>query len=141
MKIKRLETTEEWMWVKERTHALLAEDTVGFIAYDDRGIHAAALADDHGVDNCRLHIAIDSPLCIRHGFLSHVFDYVFITRGYKRVFGFVSQENQRALKFDKHIGFKEVGRLEDGFSEGVDLVAIRMDKSDCRWLSEIKRAA
>jgi hypothetical protein len=31
----------------------------------------------------------------------------------------------------------EVARIPDAYAEGIDYIILRMDKSDCRWLSDI----
>ena len=42
--------------------------------------------------------------------------------------------NQKALEFNKKIGFTEDYRIKDGYGKGVDMIILTMRKSDCRWL-------
>ena len=110
------------------------EFSTGVVAYDDKGkICAVFIADSFGDDHCGVHLAIDDPFVIRRGFLNECLGYIFGQRGVKRAFGQVPANNAKALKFNKHIGFREVARIEDGYETGVDLVIMRMDADNNRW--------
>jgi len=56
--------------------------------------------------------------------------------------GLTPANNLKALKLNKHIGFREVCRIPDGHKPGIDSVLQIMTRDECRWinLSE-KRAA
>jgi hypothetical protein len=53
----------------------------------------------------------------------------------------VPSNNEKALKLDRHIGFKEVARIPNAVAEGVDYIVMCMEKSECRWLPEELREA
>ena len=68
--------------------------------------------------------------------------YVFVTCGKEQMIGVVPATNEKALKFDKHIGFKEVVRIPDGFDHGVDYVVMTYLKSECKYIpQELREAA
>ena len=135
-------TQEQWLWFKERTHVILCEDTQGIVAMDQQGdILAILVADSFSPDSCNVHMAVDNPMVIRHGFLNEVARHLFITCGRNHIFGLVPSNNKKALKFDKHIGFEEVARIPDGVGSGTDYVVLRMDKETCPWLDQKKEAA
>jgi len=127
-------TQSEWDWMESRAKPIRCEDSQGVVAYDGDEIQAAVVADSFTVDACSVHIAIDNPLVIKHGFLREVFRHLFLTCARERLFGLVPESNEKAIKFDTHIGFKEVNRIKDGYNKGTDYLLLRMDKSDCRWL-------
>jgi hypothetical protein len=142
MKIQfaRLTTQEEWLWFKEKTHVIRCEDTQGIVAYSETGkILAVCVADSFSPDSCNVHMAIDNPIVIKHGFLHAIGHHMFNVCGRSHIFGLVPANNTRALKFDKHIGFSEVARIPDGVGTGTDYVVLRMDKADCPWIKHDKQ--
>ncbi len=144
MRLKGLDKPEEWAWIESRAHPVRDEFTTGIVAYDDNDrIAAVFLADAFSEHHCGVHLAIDNPMVIRKGFLNTCLDYVFNQRGVKRVFGQVPANNQKALRFNKRIGFKIASIIPDGYKTGVDLVIMRLDAADNRWkvADNQKRAA
>lgn len=128
--------------MKERTHVIACEDSQGIVAADRGGnILAVCVADSFTPDSCNVHMAIDDPFVIKHGFLHEIGTHLFDVCGRSHIFGLVPANNDRALKFDKHIGFEEVVRIPDGVRTGVDYVVLRMNKEDCRWIREKREAA
>jgi hypothetical protein len=141
---KPLTQQAEWDWIRERAWQIQCADSGGVVAYDmdKQTIIAGAVWDSFTIDACNVHIAIDNPMAIRRGFLSEVAMWVYVKLGRKRMFGLVPGNNEKALRFDKHIGFTEVCRIPDAIEEGVDYVVLRMKKEECRWLPpEYKEAA
>ena len=139
---KPMTEKHEWDWVWERAHPLACKDTQGIVAVNDKGsIQAVAVFDSWTPDACSVHYAIDNPIVIRRGFLNEIARHLFITCGRVRIFGLVPSNNEKALKLDLHIGFKEVARVPHGYSQGVDYIVVCMEKRDCRWLPEQLREA
>jgi len=136
IKLKPLTEQAEWEWVNSRAHPIQCADSQGIVAYDKRGIQAICVADSFTVDACSVHLAIDSPFVIRHGFFHEVARHLFIACGRKRIFGLVPSSNEKALRLDVHLGFEEVARIPDAYAEGIDYVVLRMDKETCRWLKK-----
>lgn len=117
-------------------------DSQGIIAYDDNlEIKAAAVFDSFTVDACDMHLAIDNPCVIRCGFFSSISNHLFVLCGRDRVFAPIASTNKKALRAAVHAGFREAAVISDGREKGVDLVVMRMDKADCRWLDKEVRAA
>lgn len=89
-----------------------------------------------------MHVASDGS---RHwmtpAFLAASFRYPFIQLGCRRVTGLVRLDNEVAMHFDEHLGFKREGVLREGATDGCDLVLYGMLKSECRFLKERLRAA
>jgi L-amino acid N-acyltransferase YncA len=134
-------TQAEFKWFKERTHVLLCEDMQGLVAYRGDTILAACVADTFTVHSCNVHMAIDNPMVLRHGFLEEIAHHLFNVRGCHRIFGLVPDNNEKALKLDKHIGFKEVTRVPDALADGIGYIVMRMDKEECPWLKKEAKAA
>lgn len=142
MNFGQMTTGQEWEWFQSRTKTILCADMKGMVAYnEDRTLVAACVADSFGPDNCNVHMAIDNPMVLRNGFLSLIADWLFIQNNRKRIFGLVPSNNDKALKLNQHIGWREVNRIEDGVAEGIDYIIMRMDRDECTWLKELREVA
>ncbi len=129
--------SRDWHWIQPRIHCQVCADTKGIVSVNERGEYdAACVFDAWSPNSVQAHICIENPWVIRHGFLREIADYVFNDCGRGIIIGPVPGDNTEALKFDKHIGFTEVGRIKDGFDHGVDYVILEMRREDCRWLTE-----
>lgn len=134
---KALSDDEEWQWFKQRTSVIRCEDTQGIVAVAPSGrILAICVADSFSPDSCNVHMAIDKPIVIKHGFLHEIARHLFITCNRSHIFGLVPSNNEKAIKFDKHLGWREVARIPDGVGTGTDYIIFRMDRDECRWLEK-----
>lgn len=137
-----MDCPSEFMWFKERTHVIRCEDTQGIVAMRGHDILAVCVFDSFTVDGCSVHFAIENPMVIRRGFFSEIAYHAYVVCGRKRMFGLVPDNNERALKLDKNIGFKEIARVPNAISEGVGYIVMELLKEDCRFLpQELKGAA
>jgi hypothetical protein len=68
--------------------------------------------------------------------LRAVFQYTFVTAKLEMLLGIVNSKNQRAMRMDAHLGFKELHRLPGMHDDGGDIVLLGMKKSECRYLRE-----
>lgn len=113
----------------------MCADTKGITAITKEGPIAICLFDTWSKNSCHIHIWIENALAIRHGFLHEIFGYVFGDEsGRKLVIGVTPSDNEKALKFNKHVGMQELTRVPDAFEDGVDAVVTTMNKRDCRWI-------
>lgn len=138
---KPLTTSQEWDWFKERTHVIACEDTQGIVAHRGADILAVAVFDSFTVDGCSVHFAIENPMVIRRGFLSEIAYHAYVVLDRSRLFGLVPDNNERAIKLDRHIGFKEIARVPRAISKDVGYIVMELEKKDCRFLPEELREA
>ncbi len=137
-----MRTDQEWQWFAQRTYTIRQEDTQGIVAYRDGVLCAAVVFDTLTPVACTVHIALDDPWAIKHGLFHEVAHHAFVTLGKSRMFGLVPSSNEKALKLDRNIGFKEVARVPNSMAEGVDTVILCLEKHNCRFLDmEHRRAA
>lgn len=87
---------------------------------------------------CTMHVAGEGNWLSRD-LLRMAFDYPFNQVGVKHVFATVAANNLRALNFDRHLGFEVLHRLRDGWADGVDMIVLRMTRSQCRWLQSLEK--
>jgi ribosomal protein S18 acetylase RimI-like enzyme len=72
-------------------------------------------------------------MVLRHGFQEEVFRFVFGS-GRKVIIGRTPSDNEKALKFNRHMGFEEIARIPDAYEEGIDCVITQLRKDNCKWL-------
>ena len=133
----------DWGFVQQHVQILRSEDTNGVMAVDlDTNETVGATIFDNWTENGVIaHIVITKPMLLRHGFLEECFDYAFNFCNRRIMLGIVKSDNIKAQKLDEHIGFKEVYRIVDGFSDGVDTIYYEIRKEDCRWLPPVEQGA
>ena len=86
---------------------------------------------------CQIHVAMApnynySP----KEMLQAAFRYAFETLGRERLIGIVNSNNEKAMVYDKHLGFEELTRIEGAHDEGGDIVIFSMTKEQCKYLKE-----
>ena len=67
--------------------------------------------------------------------LREVFNYAFNTVGLEMLLGVLNGKNERAMRYDAHLGFRELFRLPGVHDDGGDLVLLGLKKSECRYLA------
>lgn len=86
---------------------------------------------------CSMHVAGERGTWLNRGFLQACFRYAFDKMGCRVVIGLVNADNPQALRFDLHLGFKEIARIPNG-SGDCDLVVLAMQRDACRWLNILR---
>ncbi len=103
---------------------------------------ASILYDQWAPNSVCVHSHIPEPRYLTRGFLSNMFRYPFSNVDW--IVGVTPGDNEKALAFNKRIGFTEAYRLPEGFSasrwqdgrliaRGVDHVFQIMHHSTCRY--------
>lgn len=113
-------------------------DDLRLIAHADaKGIIDAVVAyNGFTYRICSMHVVGEGSRWIDRQLLRTCFDYVFNHCKCVVVYGHVASNNEKALRLDAHLGFKEVYRIKDAVEDGIDLVILEMRREDCRWLRD-----
>lgn len=90
---------------------------------------------------CQIHVVNFKKKYTPRKLLWATFDYPFRQLGLEALIGIVNSNNEQAMKYDQHLGFKEVYRFEGMHEDGGDIVVFRMNKDECRFIKELKDAA
>lgn len=90
---------------------------------------------------CQMHVVNLTGKSVPRKLVWAAFDYPFNQGGLKCLLGVVNSNNTKAMRFDKHLGFKEMSRLPGMHDDGGDLVFFAMQKSECKWIKEKKHEA
>ena len=127
-----------WEMIPAKARPRKCEDTRGIVAQDETGkLVAACVLDTWSFNSCQIHIFIDNPFVLKNGFAEEVFKFAFSEEsGREVVIGITPEDNKQALKFIRHIGFEDIGRVPDGYKKGVDYILTAMRKEKCRWIDQ-----
>ena len=126
---------DDWLKIQAVLPALWVEDTAGIVAIDENGILVgASLMDNWTHNSVQMHFMITSPLVLKHGFIEASFDIVFNEMNLNYVYGMVPGDNEKAIRLNKHMGFTEKMRLEEGWAVGVDYICMELKRENCRYL-------
>ena len=94
----------------------------------------ACVMDNWTQNSVQCHFLITSPMVLKHQFLDCCFDYMFNTVGVNRVYGLVPANNEKAVKFNTHMGFTINARLDEAYEVGCDYLIMEMRKENCPFL-------
>lgn len=124
----------DWIgpWVAHRTGGKWygQGETIGITSANGI-LCGGVIVENYNGTSASMHVAGEGRWLNRE-FLFVVFDYVFRQLDLKVVMGFVASTNNKARRFDEHLGFKEVARIPDA-APGGDLIVYAMKKQDCRY--------
>ena len=81
---------------------------------------------------CCMHLAGQGKRWINREFIRVCMDYAFGKLNCKVLVGLVDADNEQALAFDRHFGFKDLCVLKDGAGD-CDLIVLQMRRDECRW--------
>lgn len=123
-------------WVKKIIKPLFTEDTRGIVAERKDGSPAGAVILDSWTENSvQGHLGAETPIVWKAGLHKEAFKYVFEIADRKVFLGLTPADKKAAIKFNLKVGFIEIARIKDGFSDGIDYILFEMRKENCRYLS------
>lgn len=119
-----------WDWMTKQTQIPWSSDLRTIAAIRNDGEIAAAVAFGSWTpEACFIHVAFDTPHSLGRGLLKAAFEYPFKSIGVKAIYGLTPKDFDKAIRFNKKIGFKQI-------AETVDCVLLEMRREDCRYLKE-----
>jgi L-amino acid N-acyltransferase YncA len=84
---------------------------------------------------CQMHVAMAEGFTFTpKAMLRACFDYAFNQAGCAMVLGVVNSQNEAAMRYDLHLGFKTLYALAGMHDEGGDIVLLGMTREECRFL-------
>jgi RimJ/RimL family protein N-acetyltransferase len=95
---------------------------------------AGVVVNEYNGSNAACHIAVTKPGKYLIEFFGYVADYAFNHCKLRRLTGAVPSNNQKALAFDKHLGFQEEFVMKKAARDGHDLHILVLWPENCRWL-------
>lgn len=113
-------------WAAERIHFIPRPDVKSIGLVTDGKIRAVTLYDNFSECDCNIHIASDgSGHWLSRQYLNISFYVPFVQWNLRRVTGLVPAKNEKALRFDLHLGFEREGYLRQALPDD-DLIILGM---------------
>lgn len=129
-------TIEDGPFFEQVTGYTVGPDMRGVVAEIEGKPIAICGCNTWTPNSVSMHIWIGDTQALKEGvFLRECFRYVFGVCDKKMVVVTVPQDNEACLKFIEWIGFSEIGRIVDGWDDGVDLVAYQILRDKCKWFT------
>jgi len=118
-------------WAK--THKMPIPDDAHYLGQViDGQIRAVVVYCGFYGKSCMIHVASEGQHWATKDFLKEVFNYPFNKLKVKVIIGTVAGSNEKALKLDRHLGFRDVATIPDAHDDG-DLVILEMRPEYCKW--------
>ena len=128
-------------WANQHIECSLAEDARGIIALRDDIPVAAYILQNWTETSVQAHQAILDPLVLKHGFFEEVLKYIFDEAGRELIIGLTPADNAKAVKLNRHYGFKEHSRIPNAVRLGVDMIIFTMHRDECSYYEGNRHAA
>lgn len=133
----RFNDPEDGAWIMRRSFGVYNDKIDQCIAVIRDGVIAGGVVYNGFIKTAMfIHMAGSEDNWATREFLWTVYDYPFNVLGVTWLYGLLDPHNRRALKIDKAMGFKEVGRLPMALGDR-DLIVLGMQKQDCWMLKAI----
>lgn len=130
---------EHYGWIEQKANLIISAGFRALEAVDGHRILAMVGYDGWTPNACSMHVAIEEPIAARR-LLRPAFGLVFDAppRGLGKgvALGSVLSTNEKAMRLDLRLGFRQVARLKDAWATGVDLIILEMRREDCRYLED-----
>jgi len=122
-------------WVGRIIKPVFTSDMKGIMAIrEDGSVAGGVLLYNWSYSGVQMHYGAETPMVWRAGLHLEVFRYVYQVCDKVVLSGATPESNLRARKFQQRMGFKETGRIPNGYKEGEDYVIFSQQRSDCKYL-------
>jgi len=130
-------------FMQHYAHVLPAMGThyIGWVSEEDTKLKMCIAFNAFMGKVCQIHVGyVENWHFTPKQMLKAVFEYGFDVLKRDVLLGIVNSNNERAMKYDLHLGFTESHRLPGLHDDGGDIVILRMNKADCKYLKQEKAA-
>jgi hypothetical protein len=118
------------------------ESMNGVVAYDAETHETLAVlvAQEWTHTCCYVHQVILKTFVIRHGWFEEVANWLFTIANRIKLYAMVPSKNERAVKLNTKLGFKEIVRLEDAYDHGEDFILMELKREECPYWTQPEMA-
>ena len=122
----------DWEFVQRHVPMQRMEDTTGLMAINDDSneIMGCLMVDNFLRNSVHGTLIIANSQVLRHGFFDECFDWVFNQLEKRYIYALVHEENTKALRLNKRLGFEEMARLNEGYAEGIDYILMKLSREN-----------
>lgn len=121
-------------WVAQRTGGEYYGGGQGIGWVHEGILIAGAFFENYNGQTVMGHIALDTHITPRK-WMRFCFRYVFDQLKVKKVVGIVDSTNEKAIRYDKHLGYVHEATIKDGGRHGDSLI-FTMTREQCRYLKD-----
>lgn len=127
-------------WAAEKIGIQAFRSDAQAIGLERSGVPVAVVVfDSFSPTDCAMHVASDgSGHWLTRRFLVHAFVYPFVQCRKLRVTSPIAESNQKALRFNRHLGFRQEGYHPYGAEDGA-LLTMGLLRKDCRFIPKSER--
>jgi RimJ/RimL family protein N-acetyltransferase len=123
-------------WVAEKTgHSYYSNSGQGIGIEKDGEIVCGVMFEGFNGQSIQIHVAMNPDAKMNREWIFVVFDYAFRQLKVNKIIGIVDSTNDKALRFDRHIGFVDEAVIKDAGKHG-DLCILTMTRQQCRFLKD-----
>lgn len=127
----RAATMGDFSWFAQRTGYVLPSNARGVVTGPEGAPRGMVAFDTWTPNSAHAHVAIDAPGSCRT-LLVEAFRYAFSAVGV--LIGLIREANAKSVRLARHLGFREISRVRDGWQAGEALLVFEMRREECRWL-------
>ena len=141
MKIIAFDTFKHLEYARSVLQVPISASTRGLVAIDSDGKPQGIVLLDNWADNSVMgHVAIQHPMAMRH--IPHeIMNFVFNTCNLGMFLGVIPGDNPKSLRFHKHLGFKVIHTIKDGYAVGNDIILVQLLREDCKQIKKYSEVA
>lgn len=130
-----------FQYVHSKMPVHMSEGLKGIGLEKDGELVAGVLYEGYNGHNVWMHVAAnDDGHWMNRAYLRACFEYPFVQLGLPRVSGFVAASNERARRFDEHLGFQVEAVLRGAAHDGGDALVYVMWRDQCRFIPSQEKA-
>lgn len=118
--------------IKQSMPFNFSQDVKGLVAFNKDTFETLAVlvAQDWTMTTVQVHQVILNPMVIRHGWFQEIAEYLFVYAGRWFLMAPVLSNNQKAIRLNEKLGFKQMITLENAFDIDVDIVLMKLMPED-----------
>lgn len=143
IQIRPFHGPSDWGWIQQYIPMLRVEDTCGLMAIDlDKNETVGAFIVDNILYNsAQASFILKNSMVIKHGFIEECASFVFDGLGKDIIYGYVREDNTKAMRLNKRLGYKDKTRIPEGFGKDCDFIVMELHKDNCPFYKKLSEVA
>jgi RimJ/RimL family protein N-acetyltransferase len=130
-----MEDAKQKSWVDHVIKPSYSINTRGIVAIrEDASIAGGIIMTNWSHNSVHVHVGAETPFVFKYGLHAEAARYIYNVAQRDVILGFTPADNEKAIKLNKHLGLREIGRLPNAYKRGVDYVILCMRRDECSYL-------
>lgn len=124
----------QWAFERMAFTARMDAKAIGWGDESTGNIKGVVIWDGFSECDCNIHVASDgSGHWLTRPLLIAAFSHPFLQWGRRRVTSLIPESNTNAIRFNRHLGFKQEGICRNAAPDG-DIILMGMLREECRFI-------